>query len=323
MRFVTSLIVLLLCIFTLQPAGRAADLTKTERRIRKEPDYKSPTPAYCLLVFGPAAADKLWLVYDDAADLLYIDRNGNGDLTELEEVVKASSQKFRTFEDLEVKTVRFDAGRLSEPKGKTEHTEVMVELEVFRGKRKEFFLPAARVSMDVNGTLRQEAGFGKFSFALRPDQAPILHFNGPLTMFVALEPHRQIDSSRGELALALPEVQDLVGDPVDFRVNIGTPGLGDDAWVKVTIKGPPADSRIVAEIEFPNLKDPKQPIRQTYELRERCCVAVFHGPVRIPEGVNRNGNAKITLRFLDWKERNVAPVTVEVPVSPINPSDSR
>ena len=42
-------------------------------------------------------------------------------------------------------------------------------------------------------------------------------------------------------------------------------------------------------------------------------MAVFHGPVRVPEGVNRNGNAKITLTFPDWKEGNVAPATVEVP----------
>jgi hypothetical protein len=51
-------------------------------------------------------------------------------------------------------------------------------------------------------------------------------------------------------------------------------------------------------------------------------VAVFHGPVRVPEGVNRNGNAKVTLSFPDWKEGKVVPATVEVPLSPTS-EDSR
>jgi hypothetical protein len=58
----------------------AADLSKVERVIRKEPVYKSKDPRYCLLVFGPKADYRVWLVLD--GDTLYVDRNGNGDLTE-------------------------------------------------------------------------------------------------------------------------------------------------------------------------------------------------------------------------------------------------
>src|SRR6516225_6430934 len=56
-----------------------ADLAKINRTITKEPLYKG-TPKYCLLVFGPVAKFRAWLVTDDEA--LYVDRNGNGDLTE-------------------------------------------------------------------------------------------------------------------------------------------------------------------------------------------------------------------------------------------------
>jgi hypothetical protein len=57
----------------------AADLTKIDRTIAKEPVYQNQ-PKYCLLVFGPDAKTRVWLVID--GDVLYVDRNGNGDLTE-------------------------------------------------------------------------------------------------------------------------------------------------------------------------------------------------------------------------------------------------
>ena len=49
----------------------AADLTKIDRTIAKEPAYKSK-PKYCLLVFGPEAKTRAWLVVD--GDLVFIDR---------------------------------------------------------------------------------------------------------------------------------------------------------------------------------------------------------------------------------------------------------
>src|SRR5207245_8714637 len=57
----------------------AADLAKIDRKIAKEPAYRTK-PKYCLLVFGPEAKTRVWLVQD--GDTLYVDRNGNGDLTE-------------------------------------------------------------------------------------------------------------------------------------------------------------------------------------------------------------------------------------------------
>src|SRR5215470_2192313 len=57
----------------------AADLTKIDRTIAKEPVYQNK-PKYCLLVFGPEAKTCVWLVLD--GNVLYVDRNGNGDLLE-------------------------------------------------------------------------------------------------------------------------------------------------------------------------------------------------------------------------------------------------
>jgi hypothetical protein len=60
--------------------GRAVELDQIERRLRAEPAYATKTPKYCLLVFGPTRDYRVWLVLDGAT--LYVDRNGNGDLTE-------------------------------------------------------------------------------------------------------------------------------------------------------------------------------------------------------------------------------------------------
>jgi hypothetical protein len=60
-------------------ATPAADLSKIDRTIQKEPAYQSK-PRYCLLVFGPEAKHRVWLVVD--GDVLYVDKNGTGDLTE-------------------------------------------------------------------------------------------------------------------------------------------------------------------------------------------------------------------------------------------------
>src|SRR4051812_15300400 len=71
------------------PAGRAADLSKIDRTILKEPAYATRQPRYCLLVFGPEASARVWVVVD--GDIVYVDRNGNGDLTEAGERVRFSS----------------------------------------------------------------------------------------------------------------------------------------------------------------------------------------------------------------------------------------
>src|SRR5947208_1900490 len=79
------------------PAG-AADLARVGWKIVKEPAYQSKAPRYCLLVFGPEARSRVWLVQD--GDVLYADRNGNGDLTEEGERValKRKDKGFRLFQ---------------------------------------------------------------------------------------------------------------------------------------------------------------------------------------------------------------------------------
>src|SRR5207302_6716243 len=92
----------LTCFFSIVAAVPAADLAAINRTIAKEPAYKGQ-PKYCLLVFGPEAKARVWLVQD--GDTLYVDRNGNGDLTEKGKQVtlRQGEQTFRTFEVGEVR----------------------------------------------------------------------------------------------------------------------------------------------------------------------------------------------------------------------------
>lgn len=75
---------------------RAVDLAKIDRSLRKEPAYESKQPQYCLLVFGPEAKTRVWVVLD--GDGLYLDRNGNGDLTDSGERI-AAQEVYRNLEE--------------------------------------------------------------------------------------------------------------------------------------------------------------------------------------------------------------------------------
>src|SRR6476620_8755032 len=49
--------------------------------------FQTEHPEYCLLVFGADASTRVWLVQD--GDVLYVDRNHNGDLTKADERIAA------------------------------------------------------------------------------------------------------------------------------------------------------------------------------------------------------------------------------------------
>src|SRR5437660_26354 len=78
---------LILLISGLAHAAELPDLGRIERRIAREPAYQSKQPLYGLYVFGPEAKTRVWAVLDksrpDGADydVLYFDRNADGDLT--------------------------------------------------------------------------------------------------------------------------------------------------------------------------------------------------------------------------------------------------
>jgi hypothetical protein len=199
------------------PAG-AVDLATVERAIAKEPAYSAPAQ-YCLLVFGPDAKERVWLAL--AGDVLYVDRNGNGDLTEAGESVKAKKPNI------------FEVGDLLAADGKAKRTAVAVRRIPAKG--------TCRVTLTIDGKDWSAA----CRFGDRPQDAPILHFNGPLSF----HPEPPAELTRGE-------------KKAELSVDIGTAGLGKDSFATVRAKqAVPKGTSLVADIEFPNKTAGAAPIK--------------------------------------------------------------
>lgn len=245
-------------------ASPLVDLTKIERRLGKEPVYESKRPQYCLLVFGAKAEPRVWVVLD--GDLLYLDRNGNGDLTEPGERI-SSDQALRRPEDrpdLEVSrsfTLHFPAKNRSKQASKGPILSCGPELVWFHVER---FLRRAelrddphwegywkrpfRVALAEASEWEQDA---QVAFADRAEDAPILHFLGPL----------QVTWSNR----ARPEFRR--GEKAEFLVRLTTPGVNGTVR---TYGGIPAGAHPVADLEFPAGRPGGAPIRQHAELTTPC-----------------------------------------------------
>lgn len=246
------------CAVSFGQAGQV-DLRKIDRTIRKEPAYQTKSPKYCLLVFGPAAKSKAWLVLD--GDILYVDRNCNGDLTEecdrvamppfkkSDETATIGGQREAkagnihdgplTHTDLEIVQARLALdskeqdreGELtrkfflrSNPDGLLYGISLSVELRSGRGRVK--YVATA----DMQGCLR---------FAESPEVAPVVHFDGPLQ--IALQPAQEL--VRGD-------------KPTELHCWVGTPGLGKGTFASlIYLTNPglvPEKCHPVAEIVFPD-----------------------------------------------------------------------
>jgi len=180
------------------------DLTKIDRKLLKEPEY-SETPRYCLLVFGKTADTKVWLVSD--GKLLYVDRDGDGDLTDSNEVVESIAKNAQSFR---VGTITSAGG--------TKYQNVFMNRSSLGDS----------ISVEVPGKEIQRVAPGqasKLEFAGSPKDAPIIHFDGPLKL-IQYSDDRVI--SRNSTA-GNDRARSL-------RVMVGTPGLGKGTFAAYSCK---------------------------------------------------------------------------------------
>jgi hypothetical protein len=209
----------LLLAFLPGVSAQAADLTRIPRTIAREPAYKS-RPSYCLLAFGAEAGTRVWLVRD--GDLLYVDRNGDGDLTgpgaRLEGEKRPDGIKWRV-------------GDVREREVKTVHKDLLVW----------FHRGAYTVHLRTADGFHLEAGneMGRLHFAARPEDAPIVHLAGPLTFLLAKNREKPLEF--------------VAGKEEHFIVLIGTPGLGEGASAYGFSDDfeKPGASKMMIEAEFP------------------------------------------------------------------------
>jgi hypothetical protein len=248
--------------------GAPTDLTRIKRSIGKEPPYESRSPQYCLLVFGSEAKVRVWLVLD--GDVLYLDRNGNGDLTDPGERIVASEVLRRPAErpDIEVmRTFELNCWKPGQepvltcgPKVNWFCLRQMVPREDYpdRDEVKDYLESPfdLAVTTDARTTslgYEEKAERASLQFASLPQDAPVVHFGGPR--------HLAVSEKFGPFVLRQGETSELY-------VELTTPGL--KATVRANQFGPPKDVHPIAEIEFLAASQNGERVRLRAELKGRC-----------------------------------------------------
>jgi hypothetical protein len=254
-------------VLLLAPLAHAADLAKIQRKIVKEPSYQTKTPKYCLLVFGLEAKTRVWLVQDGAT--LYVDRNGNGDLTEAGKRVQAKQQsdQFRFFEagDITIDGLKHTGLNVWQIKAGPETAGTDEEWQRIQKSGPEPWMwrvaIAAERSADDPRKLPKKIsyiingdGAGMLLFADRAQDAPIIHLNGPFTL--ALQDRKQ---------------RLLPGEERMVQIGVGPQGVGPGTFAFVYYTDLiPTDVYPVAEITFPAKLPGQEPIQRKYTLKQRC-----------------------------------------------------
>ncbi len=264
LRFCSLLMLSAVC----SAASAAVDLSTIERKLVKEPAYRSK-PRYCLLVLGLEAKTRVWLVQD--GDTLYVDRNGNGDLTEADEKVTAEKS-----ENAEDGVYTFKAGDLRD--GQRLHKQLnlyVTKIDYLAGQdefvkallKKNAKARGYRVYLEVDvpgrrgtgleGRIQQRSSLadatGVLQFADRPQDAPILHFGGPwqVTLF-------------GSHQLMIDRETDVV-------LGVGSPGLGAGSFSWIDYENViPTDKYPTMDVVYPPKHSGDAPLHERYELKHRC-----------------------------------------------------
>lgn len=271
------------------------DLSGIERKIAKEPEYKSRAPKYALMVLGEKASKRIWLVID--GDVLYADLNGNGDLTEDgEKISKYDYGEFTPTDgsiDFAIKEIR---------DGEVVHRDFYVSIE--RADRLAALLsdykellkrdPKA-LSFRIAGYLQapghkglgldgrksvmaQYDESGVLQFSSNPANAPIVHFGG-------------------KLKLGLFGAHELIaGRSKEVCLGIGTPGVGPGTMGWVDYSEIPPKTPIQAKASFPKSPSDGDPLQANFLFTDRCCYYNLLGTIRVPEATGI-GPAQIEFRL--------------------------
>ncbi len=223
------------CLLGLVSSLQAQDLTKIERKIAKEPAYQLQ-PKYLLLVYGKYAQTRVWLVLD--GETLFVDSDGSGDLTangkrfdkpaKLDKAPAPALTEVATYPEIEI----------SEPDGLKHKLTVSISR------------PQGLWSISSHGQYQQWAGNvtdGKLKPADRRQDAPIVHFNGPIRFFLAERDRPETQS--------LP-IRFVAGRENPLKFRLGTPGLGAGTLAHFNPALLPKNSKLlggqspVAEVEY-------------------------------------------------------------------------
>jgi RNA polymerase sigma factor (sigma-70 family) len=243
-----------------QPAPGFPDLTKIDRTLVKEPRYRNQ-PYYALLAIGPEAKQRVWLVVD--GDVVYVDRNGNGDLTEANERV-SRTKKIEVAPGMYKWMDSFDLGEVQG---------LPLRLD-FWVRDKDFF-PQTDFDEEAVRDHEENGRENATLFRVNPDGSNV-PAQVPLA-FCRQPKDAQVCHLAGPLTFALRSYYDLErqSDKNSLSVMIGTPGLRprnstDPVFAPLATTEVPADLHPVADLEFPHKDPTRPPIKLRVVLDQRC-----------------------------------------------------
>jgi hypothetical protein len=256
---------LLAPVLLLPASARSADLAQVERKIAREPAYQTKAPKYCLLVFGLDAKTRVWLVQD--GDTLYVDKNGDGDLTGADKRVqlKQRSDDYRSFEVGDLKVGGLTHTGLSVTQMKATPELVGNDKEWERVKKSGPWVWWVRITAERDAADKRDLprkvgyvingdGAGMLLFADRPQDAPAIHLNGPFTLGLQDRKQRLIP-----------------GEKTMLQIGVGPRGVGPGTFAFVLYPNTiPADAYPEAEITFPANAPGQAALKRKYTLKQRC-----------------------------------------------------
>lgn len=232
----------------------AVDLKNIDRKIQKQPDYHSSRPRYGLLVFGQKRATRVWAVFDKSTadnklyDVLYFDRNANGDLTDPGERIVGKPQG--------KETLNFAVGSFKDPATGDVHTEISFQTwlsnqDVDANPFTVDFYVKWQDKHVVHGGF-DERPISTCQFTEKPADAPVYWLGGdaPLTV-----------SRWGWDKLA-------IGQSHDIRTLLGYSGFGRGSFSALPQDYLPADLPILATLVYTDTAGKERRVQA--ELRERC-----------------------------------------------------
>jgi hypothetical protein len=198
------------------PAFAPIDYAKVERRIGKEPAYVGK-PRYAHFVFDAAGTHRVWAVIDQSDpekgwyDVLYLDRDGDGDLTEEGERLTTT---YREAGEPAGIAVDFKVGDVVVPGTGEKHTDFRISTKPKKGREGVWFQMKWRGEVQVSGGYGLR-GIHTTRWSDAPATAPILRPTpeGPLTF-----------ATYGAAEHVLTP-----GESHHVSVLVGHAGLGDDA----------------------------------------------------------------------------------------------
>jgi hypothetical protein len=254
MRFIIALTCALL--FTAGQAT-AVDYDKIERRLSKEPAYQAKKQWYALLLFGAEARLKVWVVLD--GETLYVDRNGDGDLT-------GAGERFA--KEADCKNIE-----IADPDGKTRYVITRVRSDYShytpkarREREAKGIPPGLLIEVSIQGSVEYHQYCDVEEMRDDPRKATISHFHGPLSIGQRLINWKIWEGD------ALK-----TGDsPSRVCAFVGTMSEKHGCWVVVgsyderDISPLPKGLHPVVEIDFPGADPKAPPVRRKYELKEFC-----------------------------------------------------